>query len=250
MQRRQFLQAGTLAAAAQQAAAATLIHPRPSGAPQNKSLDVRYCLNTSTIREQTEDIVKHIEIAAEAGYSALEPWMRNIQAYKDAGGSMQDLKKRLDDAGLTVESAIGFAQWIVDDETQRTQGLEDAKRDMDLLAELGGKRIAAPPVGAHRRDAEKIDLFKAAERYRALLEIGDQTGVTPQMEVWGFSPNLSRLGESVFVCIESGHPKACLLPDVYHIFKGGSNFEGLSLLSDDAVQVFHMNDYPAEPARG
>jgi sugar phosphate isomerase/epimerase len=36
---------------------------------------------------------------------------------------------------------------------------------------------------------------------------------------------------------------------VYHIYKGGSDFTGLKLLSGQAVQVFHMNDYPAMPER-
>ena len=53
----------------------------------------------------------------------------------------------------------------------------------------------------------------------------------------------------MFVVIESGHPKACLLPDVYHIYKGGSDFNGLKLLSPRAIQVFHLNDYPADPPR-
>ncbi len=51
----------------------------------------------------------------------------------------------------------------------------------------------------------------------------------------------------MFVVIESGHPQACLLPDFYHIYKGGSSFEGLMMLSPQAVQVFHMNDYPDIP---
>jgi sugar phosphate isomerase/epimerase len=92
-------------------------------------------------------------------------------------------------------------------------------------------------------------LLKAAERYRALLEIGDQIGVVPQIEVWGFSQNLHRLGQSMFVVLESGHPKACLLPDVYHIYKGGSDFNGLKMLSARAIQVFHLNDYPSDPPR-
>ena len=74
-------------------------------------------------------------------------------------------------------------------------------------------------------------------------------GVVPQVEVWGFSNNLSRLGESVFVAIESGHPKACLLPDVYHIYKGGSDFAGLGMIHGGAIHVFHLNDYPADPPR-
>ena len=118
---------------------------------------------------------------------------------------------------------------------------------MDVLAQIGGTRIAAPPAGATREPV--LDLMKVAERYRALLELGDQMGVIPQVEVWGPSKNLHRLGQSVFVAIESGHPKACLLPDVYHIYKGGSDFNGLKLLSARAIQVFHLNDYPAEPPR-
>jgi sugar phosphate isomerase/epimerase len=57
------------------------------------------------------------------------------------------------------------------------------------------------------------------------------------------------LGECAFVAIESGHPKACVLADVFHLYKGGNRFEGLRLLSGNALQVFHLNDYPAEPPR-
>jgi sugar phosphate isomerase/epimerase len=39
------------------------------------------------------------------------------------------------------------------------------------------------------------------------------------------------------------------LPDVYHLYKGGSNFNGLALLSSAAVHVMHVNDYPANPSR-
>lgn len=247
LNRRHFLASTTVAAAAMSQLSST--SGAPTVASDRLTADAfTYCLNMSTIREQTDDILEHVQIASEAGYSGIEPWMGHLKKYTDAGGSLADLKKRIADAGLTVESAIGFANWIVDDDAKRQQGLEEAKRDMDTLAQIGGLRIAAPPVGAHR-DAPKLDLFVVAERYRALLEVGDQTGVVPQLEVWGFSSNLSRLGESVMVCVEASHPKACLLPDVYHIFKGGSDFGGLALLSDNAIQVFHMNDYPEEPAR-
>ncbi len=136
----------------------------------------------------------------------------------------------------------------MDDEEERKEGLETAKQDMELLREIGGLRIAAPPVGA--QNGPVLDLFDVIERYKALLAVGDATDVVPQLEVWGFSTNLHRLGHSVAVCVESNHPKACLLPDVYHLYRGGSDFGGLELLSDDAISVFHMNDYPDSPARG
>lgn len=212
-----------------------------------RTVSFRYCLNTSTIRGQNLSLDKEIEIAAKAGYDAIEPWVDRVNQYVKSGGSLKELRKRIADLGLTVESAISFFRWVVDDDTERAKGLEQVKREMDVLAQIGGKRIAAPPAGATRKPG--LDLMKAAERYRALLELGDQMGIVPQIEIWGPSKNLHRLGQSVFVAIESGHPKACILPDVYHIYKGGSDFNGLKLLSASAIQVFHLNDYPADPPR-
>jgi len=207
----------------------------------------RYCFNTSTIRGQKLSLTEEIDVTAKAGYSAIEPWVDKVHQHVRRGGDLKDIRKQISDLGLTVESAISFSRWIIDDEAERAKGLEQVKRDMDVLAQIGGTRIAAPPAGATREPV--LDLMKVAERYRALLELGDQMGVIPQVEVWGPSKNLHRLGQSVFVAIESGHPKACLLPDVYHIYKGGSDFNGLKLLSARAIQVFHLNDYPAEPPR-
>jgi sugar phosphate isomerase/epimerase len=207
----------------------------------------RYCFNTSTIRGQKLSLLEEIEIAARAGYQAIEPWIGEIETHVRQGRSLADLRKRIVDLGLTVESAIGFAEWIVDDDARRAKGLEQARRDMDLVQQIGGKRIAAPPAGA--TDVSEIDYLKVAERYRALLTLGDHIGVVPQVEVWGFSKSLHRLGQTLLVAVESNHPQACVLPDVYHLYKGGSDFAGLSLVSGKAMHVFHMNDYPATPPR-
>jgi sugar phosphate isomerase/epimerase len=206
-----------------------------------------FCLNTSTIRGQKLGLAKEIEVAAQAGFQAIEPWVGTIEEYTKAGGSLKDLKKKIADLGLTVESAIGFPEWIVDDEARRTKGMEQAKREMDLVAQIGGKRLAAPPSGATNEPG--LDLLKAAERYHALLEAGDSIGITPQLELWGFSKNLNRLSECAYVAIESAHPKACVLADVFHLHKGGSDFRSIRLLSGQAIQVVHLNDFPAEPPR-
>ncbi|MHB8519790.1 MAG: sugar phosphate isomerase/epimerase family protein [Limisphaerales bacterium] len=206
-----------------------------------------FCLNTATIRGQKLGIVKEIEIAAQAGYQAIEPWLDAIEDYVRKGGSLKDLRKRADDLGVSVESAIAFPEWVVDDDARRAKGMEHAKQQMDVVAQIGGKRLAAPPVGA--TDKPGLDLLQAAARYRQLLESGDQVGVVPQLELWGFSKNLHRIGECANVAIETGHPKACVLIDVFHLYKSGCDFHGLTLLSSRAVHVLHMNDYPADPPR-
>lgn len=207
----------------------------------------RYCLNTSTIRGQRLPLAQVVEIAGKAGYQGIEPWLNEIEAHVKTGGTLADLAKRINDHGLTVESAIGFPEWIVDDDTRRTRGMEQAKREMEMVAQIGGARIAAPAAGATEQAG--LDLMKAADRYRALLELGERMGVIPQVEVWGFSKTLQRLGQAALVAIESRHPKAGILADVYHLYRGGSDFAGLRLVNGAMMHVFHMNDYPASPAR-
>jgi len=206
-----------------------------------------YSLNTSTIRGQMIPIDQEVTIAARAGYQAIEPWVNELDAFVKQGGNLRDLGKRIQDAGLRVESAIGFFEWIVDDEGRRKKALEEARRALDLVRQIGGRRLAAPPVGATKQT--DLSLLRAAERYRALLEVSDRIGVVPQVEVWGFSTTLGRLGECALVAIESNHPQACILADVYHLHKGGSGFGGLRMLSGASMHVFHMNDYPANPPR-
>lgn len=209
----------------------------------------RFCLNTSTVRGQKLSLSEEVDLAAETGYHAIEPWISEIEAYTQAGGKLADMKTRLRDKNLAVPSAIGFFEWIVDDPQKRQAALERARHDMELVAALGGTHIAAPPWGAHDRTKleKNVDLPAAAERYHALCEVGRATGVIPMVEVWGFSHTLSRLGEAVLVAIESGHADACILADVYHLHKGGSPVEGLALLQGRRLPVFHVNDYPADP---
>lgn len=206
----------------------------------------RYSLNTSTIRGQKLSLPAELDIAAKAGYHGVEPWLSEIEAYTREGGSLADLRKRIADLGLTVENLIAFPEWVVDDDSRRAKALEDTKRWMDITRQIGGQRIAAPPAGAKETS---INLSTAAERYRAVLELGDSLGVVPQLEFWGPSQTLGRLSEALFVAAEARHPQACVLTDVYHLYKGGSEYSGLHLVGPLGMYVMHLNDFPAEPSR-
>lgn len=218
--------------------------PAAAAPPSSPYGPFRFCLNTSTIRGQKLPLEQEIEIAGRVGYSGIEPWINEIEAALSRGVTLQDLKKRIDDAGLKVESAIGFAKWLVNDDAERAKALEQLKKEMEYVKALGGSYIAAPPAGMQQPEAPVVDIRTAGQRYRAALEVGDATGVTPMVEVWGFSKNLSRLGESVACALESGHPKACVLTDVYHLHKGGSEARSLRMLSGKVLPVMHTNDYP------
>ena len=122
-----------------------------------------FCLNTSTIREQNLGLMGEIELAARAGYDGIEIWVRTLQDFADKGGKLSVVKKRASELGISIENAISFPKWIVDDDSVRQKALIQAQEEMEMLAEIGCKRIAAPPVGA--TDQPGLDLDTAAQRY-------------------------------------------------------------------------------------
>lgn len=223
------------------AAAAAILPELASANPGKKVSGFSYCLNTSTISGQKVGFLKEFEITSKAGYNGIEIWIRDLQKYLGEGGNLKDLKKYIDDLGLKVENAIGFAEWIVDDEAKRKAAIELLKREMDLVAQIGCSRIAAPPAGAYSEPFQ--DLFEIAKRYRKILEIGDTTGVTPLLEFWGASASLYHISQAMFIATAANHPKAGILPDVYHMFRGGSGYNSLKQISGNAIEVFHFNDF-------
>lgn len=222
-------------------------HPRPKPAKPIGSHNFTFCLNTSTIMGHNLNLVEQIELAAKTGYDGIEIWVNMLERYVEEGGKLKELRSRIADLGIKVEDAIGFAQWIVDDNDTRSKALEQAQREMDMLAQIGCHRLAAPPAGATQYPG--LDLAMAAERFRALVELGVKMEVIPQLEVWGFSQNLFQLSQVLYVAAACGHPETRLLLDAYHLHKGGSDFDGLKLIRRDKMEIFHINDYPAKPGR-
>ena len=52
-----------------------------------------YCLNTSTIRSEGVSVMEYIDIAADAGYDGIEPWVEEIDRWVDGGGTVGQLRE-------------------------------------------------------------------------------------------------------------------------------------------------------------
>ena len=198
-----------------------------------------FSLNTSTIRGQKLPLPEMIEIAARAGYDGIEPWIMEIEAYLQTGKTLEDLRKHLTDAGIIAVDAIGFAPWMAQDSEKSKGGFAQMEKEMGMLSELECKRIAAPAIGTDN----PIDLLIAGEKYAQLLDLGRKTGVMPQLEFWGAYPQFHHLGQALAVAAAANDSDAKILADIYHLFRGGSGFEGLNILNSNAIDIFHLNDF-------
>lgn len=198
-------------------------------------------LNTSTISGYNLPVEEQIEYCAEAGFDGIELWNKDIEAYQQKGKTLNSLQSLLRASGLTLYNIIGFSPWIAGGE-----GIEQMKREMEIAAALNSQCIAATALGIDKIDRNHFDLYAA--RYREILEYGEKMNVQPLLEVWGTGA-LNKLTDAIYIAMEAKHPKASMLLDFYHLYRGDNSFESLRLINGAALPIFHINDYPITPAR-
>ena len=208
----------------------------------------KFAMNASTLRGYKLSLAEQVKAVAEAGFAGFEPWMADIRAAK-AAGALGVVRRIARDGGVSFVNGIAFGQWVHPDPKTRAAGLEETKRDMALLAELGCPRIAASMFGVQKQGSPILKAEEIAERYAAVLDLGKEMGVKPLLEYWGHSVNLPRLEDALAVLRILGRPDAAVLADVYHTYRGGGSFEAFRSISPDILPVLHMNDYPANPPR-
>lgn len=125
------------AATAASVAAGSLTSPQLAHASPDSASPFRFCLNTSTIREcqyqgKKIDILGGIEVASKAGYTGIEPWIREIDAYVKNGGTVSELRKRIADAGLTVEARSGSPPFCTKTTNNERKDLKKPNAAWDL----------------------------------------------------------------------------------------------------------------------
>ena len=203
----------------------------------------RFCLNTSTISGQKPGLLGYLDMASKAGYDGVELWINDIQDYIQSGKTVQSLADHIKSKNLAVESIISFTAWMVNDEATRKNGVADLEEQMKIASALSCKYIAAPPMGVEK--SEPVNIQQTATYYRTILQLGRKYNVLPLVEFWGASGTLYNFSQAIAIAAAADDADARILPDVYHMFRGGSGFNCLKLVNGNAIPLIHMNDYPA-----
>jgi len=199
----------------------------------------RYCLNASTIC--TTPILQQIEIAQRAGYEAIELWHDHIDAHLRTGGTLNEIRRAIDDNGLVVPTTIYLAGWFQPDGVEHSKALDEVRRRLEQSAAVGATfAIAGPPAG-------KADRELGARHYSELLEIGKSFGIRPAFEYLGFVEDINTIDDAIDIIQRSGHPDATIVVDPFHCWRGGGPIASLSKLNASQIAISHFNDAPAEP---
>ena len=206
----------------------------------------KFSMNASTLRGYGLTLLEQVKAVAASGFQGYEPWMKDIRAAK-ASGKFGEVCRVARDGGVSFVNGIAFGQWVHPDPTVRAAGMEETKRDMALLAEMGCPNVAASMFGARFDKERYIGPVSAEYFYNAKNWLG-----VGGIFVYGHnthSVNLSRLEDALDVLKMLNRPDAAVLADVYHTYRGGSSFAAYRSLSSSTLPVLHVNDYPATPQR-
>lgn len=204
-------------------------------------------MDTATIRPAS--LKDKIRIAAEAGFDAIEPWDGELRDYEADGGNLAELGKRIRDAGLFVPSVIGLWNAIPPSEEEWLAQLPKTRDRMRMASAIGAEHVQVIPQP--QRPWQEFDLKWASAKYRAILEIGlADYNLNPAMVFVEFLPGAARMGQAAAIALDADHPKAKIIPDVFHMHIGDSGFSGLRLIQGEFIAIFQFNDAPAHPAKG
>ena len=201
-------------------------------------------INTSTIRPAS--LADKIRVTAETGWDAIELWINELEDYEKDGGSLEELGKEIRDRGLFVPNIIGLWGCMPAGEEDFQASLEATRRRMRMSAEVGSSYVAAIPAP----DRPDFDIEWGTKCYSELLKIGrEEFGITVAFEFVGFLKGIYRLGQASAIALDTNDSEACLIADTFHLFRGGSGFNGIRHLSGDFIANFHWNDVPGDVPR-
>ena len=204
-------------------------------------------LSTSTIRP-AGDIADKVAIAAETGYDGIEVWEGELNDYEEAGGDLKELGQQIKSLGMEVPNVIALWEAIPPTQEEWLSREEDHRRRFRQASEVGSRYIQTvltPP-----RNWQEYDLNFAAEKYHELLEMGiNDYDVIPAIKFLQFLPHVQRIGQASAIALNADHPEAKLSVDVFHMYRGGSGWNGLKHLQGSFLAIFHIDDVPPDPPR-
>lgn len=208
----------------------------------------RYGLNGATTG--SADLRTDIRAAGEAGYQVLEVRDTKLQAYLDAGGTLQGLRRELADAGLEAYTLNALEHATHPTGQALGQLLDRVKVFSEWAAALACPYIVAVPSfqdeAGERARIEPV----AVEALRAIAGAARPFGVRVGFEFLGFAGcTVNTLAAARRIVDAAGDRAVGVVIDAFHFYAGGSTWGMLEGLRPEQLFIVHLDDAEDRPRR-
>lgn len=162
--------------------------------------------------------------AQQHGYAGVEPRVKDKQAHgiepEATAGERRRIRKVFEDAGVAISCVATSCRFATGLPESRQEHLDDARRHIDLAADLGSSRIrvfcGTPPEGWPR----EVVIPAVAEQLAELGPYAAERGVTVCLETHDYF----RPGSSVGAALaQANHPAIAANWDVQHPYNFGEH---------------------------
>jgi len=196
------------------------------------------CLDTATLSKDLS-LEEKVELAANAGFDAIEPWDRELKNHEDQGKSLSDLKNKITDLGMFVPSVIGMWGALAPEKSVFNKEIEAHKNRMRMVSALGAKHIQVIPKFDRK---ETLDHDTAAWAYGKVCELAKEYHLEPAVIFLNFVNGLGKMSDAANIARKSGTAKPQIIPDTYHMFLGNSPAHELKSYDKDFIAIFQFAD--------
>lgn len=202
-------------------------------------------LNSWTTGEKVA-VPTDIAVAAAAGFERLELCDWKIERHLAAGGSLPEIRRRLDEAGLRLLSVN-----TLDDATlhqgERAAALVERCRVLcGYAAALGAPVVIVGP--SYRRDGfAGLDAAEIRDRTAAALgryaAVAAEAGVAIGFEFHGYAAcSIHTVADAVAALDALGEPRVGLVLDAFHLYVGGTPLADVAALDPARLLIVHLAD--------
>jgi sugar phosphate isomerase/epimerase len=184
---------------------------------------------------------ERVQACAAAGYSGIGMHVRDYLALRRQGATDKQLRAVLDDNGIRHVEVEFLLNWFAD-------GVEGelARKDEATLyhmVEIFGAR--AINLGGDMTPRSSMPLEQLVEPFAALCARASEHGVTLAVEPvpWG---NIAYVEDALRLIGESSAKNAGVLLDVWHLYRGGFEYQDLRGMDPALIVAVQLDDAKAE----
>jgi 5-keto-L-gluconate epimerase len=221
---------------------------------------MRLCANTSCLAERGAEAA--VRTIAGIGYAAVEFLVSSTLMPEDAPPARRRALRALcQDLGIAVAGTNGVLpaagyRFLVEDERERRNGIDQVKRVIDLCADLGGEVVTVGSVGARNIPdsvAEGTWLPRARAAYREWGTYAGPRGVRVTVEIINrYEANWGRtVAEGLAFLAAANHPNLGLTLDTFHMsLEEGRFAEAIAAASEHILHVHTADSNRQAPGAG
>jgi 2-keto-myo-inositol isomerase len=187
-----------------------------------------------------------IAVAAAAGFDRLELCDWKIERHLAAGGTLPEIRRRLDGSGLRLLSVNTLDDATLHEGERAAALVERCRTLCGYAAALGAPVVIVGP--SYRRDGF-AGLGAAEIRQRTAAALGRyaavaaEAGVAIGFEFHGYAAcSIHTLADAKAALDAHGDPRVGLVLDAFHLYVGGTPLEDVAELDAARLLILHLAD--------